>query len=189
MLMQLPNILTIGRLIAAPLVLVLIAVLPRPTADLAALILFTAAAVTDFFDGWLARKLNAQSPLGRMLDPIADKAIAATSLAALIGLYGPVASIALPVSVILLRETLVSGLREHMGGVALAVTKLAKWKTAAQFVAIAVLFSAAPLGAFGLEGLVAHLGILLLWIAAALTAITGWDYLSKSIAMNRDGEL
>jgi cardiolipin synthase len=141
-----------------------------------ALALFVAAAITDFFDGYLARKWQQQSSLGRMLDPIADKVLVAVVLLVLAGspiLYGGHMWAAI---IILSREVLVSGLREYLGElqVSVPVTKIAKWKTTVQLVAIGVLI-AGPAG----DKIIPYLtefGIALLWIAAGLTLYTGYDY-------------
>ena len=178
-----PNILTVARVAAAPGVALAFAFLPRPLADWVALLLFVGAALTDYLDGWLARKLNQISPFGRMLDPIADKAMVTIALAVLTALHGPSPLLLLPVAAILLRETLVAGLREFLKGAAvLSVTRLAKWKTAAQLTAIAVMLAPAPLAALGVPaGLTGALGLLLLWVAAVLTVVTGWDYARKAL--------
>ncbi|MCP5075282.1 MAG: CDP-diacylglycerol--glycerol-3-phosphate 3-phosphatidyltransferase [Rhodobacteraceae bacterium] len=139
----LPNILTTLRLIAAPGVAVMFLYFARPWADWYALLLFVTAATTDFFDGYLARKWSQESNFGRMLDPIADKAMVVIALLVITGFSGMEPWILLPATLILFREVFVSGLREFLGENAskLQVTKLAKWKTTAQMVAIAVLFS------------------------------------------------
>src|SRR3954469_1245848 len=181
MLTDLPNILTLSRIAAIPLLVVLVAI-NDPITDLSACILFSAAAVTDYFDGKLARSRRQQSDLGRMLDPIADKLLVGAALMMLagtdrlsgLGLY--------PAIVIMLREILVSGLREYLAGlrIGLPVTKLAKWKTGFQMGAIGTLLagdSAAPL--LHLSWLrVSTIGEAGLWVAAALTLITGWDSLT-----------
>jgi CDP-diacylglycerol--glycerol-3-phosphate 3-phosphatidyltransferase len=137
-----PNILTTLRLLAAPGVAVMFLYFNRPWADWAALALFLGAAVTDFFDGYLARLWKQESKFGAMLDPIADKAMVVIALLVLTGYSGMNPWLILPATVILFREVFVSGLREFLGADAkrLSVTKLAKWKTTAQMVAIAVLF-------------------------------------------------
>ncbi len=175
-----PNILTLGRLVAAPFVLLAFVLLPRPAADAAACALFVLAALTDWLDGALARAWGQFSALGRMLDPIADKAIVAIALAALCGVYSLHWSVAAPTAVIVLRETAVAGLREHLAGaLALPVTRAAKLKTAAQMTAIALLLGA---GAAGAAADALHVaGAALLWVAAFLTALTGWDYFSRSL--------
>lgn len=181
---NLPNILTVFRLLCAPGVALVFLILPRPLADWMALILFAAASFTDFLDGYLARKWNQMSKFGAMLDPIADKAMVVTAIAVLTMLHGINFMIVIPAALILLRETFVSGLREFLGDTAgtLKVTKLAKWKTTAQMVAIAILFA---YGATDFAPLFT-LGLLIFWVAAVLTALTGWDYLTKALPYLRD---
>ena len=139
----LPNILTTLRLIAAPGIAVMFLYFTRPWADWFALLLFVSAAVTDFFDGYLARKWKQESTFGRMLDPVADKAMVVIALLVITGFSGMEPWILLPATLILFREVFVSGLREFLGenAATLQVTRLAKWKTTAQMVAIAVLFA------------------------------------------------
>jgi CDP-diacylglycerol---glycerol-3-phosphate 3-phosphatidyltransferase len=170
----LPTILTLSRVAAAPLVALVFVVLARPAADAVALVLFLAAAGTDWLDGFLARRLDQHSAFGKMLDPIADKAMVAIALAVLMALSGLAPLLVLPAVAILLREVLVSGLREYLGAVKLDVTRLAKWKTAAQMIAIGLLLAGPPLG------LPAWPGLALLWLAAALTIHTGLDYFRKA---------
>ena len=143
MMMTLPNILTVLRLLAAPMVAVMFLYFTRPYADWFALLLFIFAAVTDWFDGYLARAWKQETKLGTMLDPIADKAMVVIALMVIIGFSSWSPWLVLPATVILFREVFVSGLREFLGDTAgtLKVTKLAKWKTTCQMVAIAVLFS------------------------------------------------
>jgi CDP-diacylglycerol--glycerol-3-phosphate 3-phosphatidyltransferase len=214
-----PNILTVIRLFAAPGVAVMFLFFARPWADWFALVLFVTAAVTDWFDGYIAREYNQESRFGAMLDPIADKAMVVIALMVITGFQGMNPWILLPATIILFREVFVSGLREFLGAQAstLKVTKLAKWKTTAQMVAIAVLFStgifehhfaervhgmdettiAAVLnGALPDELSLGALlwgqdatffaGTVLLWVAAVLTALTGWDYFSKAKPYLRD---
>jgi CDP-diacylglycerol--glycerol-3-phosphate 3-phosphatidyltransferase len=140
---SLPNILTVLRLLAAPGVAVLFLYFTRPWADWIALVLFSGAALTDWIDGYLARAWSQESKFGAMLDPIADKAMVVIALLVICGFSGMDPWILLPATLILFRETFVSGLREFLGDTAgtLRVTRLAKWKTAAQMTAIAVLFS------------------------------------------------
>lgn len=137
-----PNILTVLRLAAAPGVALMFLYFHRPWADWFALTLFIVAAVTDWFDGYLARLWHQESKFGAMMDPIADKAMVVIALVIITGYSGMNPWLILPVTVILFREVFVSGLREFLGAKAglLKVTKLAKWKTTAQMVAIAVLF-------------------------------------------------
>jgi cardiolipin synthase len=138
-----PNTLTVIRLIAAPMLGIVFLFLPRPAADWVALFLFTFASLTDYIDGWLARKWGQISRFGAMLDPIADKAMVVIALAVLLGLHGISDWTLIPVAAILFREVFVSGLREFLGETAglLKVTPLAKWKTAVQMVAISLLFA------------------------------------------------
>lgn len=180
MLTDLPNLLTVSRIIAIPVLVALVA-WQTPTGDLSACLLFIAAGITDWLDGRLARSRAQLSDLGRMLDPIADKLLVGASLMVLAGfarlpLFG-----LYPAIVILLREILVSGLREHLAGrrVSLPVTRLAKWKTGFQMGALGVLLAGdATARLLGLSFLpVGLIGALMLWIAAILTLVTGWDYL------------
>ncbi len=218
---NLPNILTVFRLLAAPGVGLVFIAFARPYADWLALFLFVTAALTDFLDGYLARKWGQESRFGAMLDPIADKAMVVISLSVILGLSGLNPLIILPVMVILFREVFVSGLREYLGADAgrLKVTKLAKWKTTLQMIAIPFLFLAGifqydyeglyytsdpfvleqiltgeAADTLGLKPLVwryemaTQAGIILIWIAGALTAVTGWDYFSKAKPYLREGE-
>lgn len=150
----LPNILTLLRLFAAPGVVLMFLYFTRPWADWFALILFVSAAITDFFDGYLARAWKQESKFGAMLDPIADKAMVVIALIVIAGYTGRAPTpgvgdaginpfILLPATVIIFREVFVSGLREYLGDTAgtLKVTNLAKWKTTAQMIAIGVLFA------------------------------------------------
>lgn len=139
----LPNILTVARMIAAPMVALVFLILPRPFADWAAMTIFLLASLTDYVDGYLARAWNQISRFGAMLDPIADKAAVVIALAVILGIHGITAWTLIPVVAILLREVFVSGLREFLGHQAgtLKVTPLAKWKTMVQMVAITMLFA------------------------------------------------
>ena len=158
--MTLPNLLSILRLLAAPCVPLVFLVVARPYADWVALVLFAGASVTDWFDGYLARKWNQTTKLGTMLDPIADKAMVVTALMTLVALTGFAFWILVPTVLILFRETFVSGLREYLGDTAgtLKVTKLAKWKTTVQMVAVSVLFAHGifehhvGMASFGMDG-------------------------------------
>jgi len=137
-----PNILSVMRLFAAPMVAVMFLYFERPYADWFALMLFFVAAVTDWFDGYLARLWKQETKLGAMMDPIADKAMVVIALMVIVGYSSMSPWLVLPATMILFREVFVSGLREFLGDTAgtLKVTKLAKWKTATQMVAIAFLF-------------------------------------------------
>jgi cardiolipin synthase len=214
-----PNTLTVLRLLAAPMVGIIFLILPRPAADWVALFLFMFASLTDYVDGWLARKWGQISRFGAMLDPIADKAMVVIALAVLLGLHGISDWTLIPVAAILFREVFVSGLREFLGEKAglLQVTPLAKWKTAVQMFAISLLFvwglfdhyfimqtlgmspeivtgilSGEIEDSVGLGwkyiGLiwVSYGGLILLWVAAGLTLMTGWDYFRKAMPFLRE---
>lgn len=169
--LSLPNLLTIARIVAIPVIIAL-AIMNEDTFRWIALVLFIAAAVTDYLDGMLARKMNLISPLGRMLDPIADKLLVGALIVAFA--WDRTFSVIdlIPATAILMREIFVSGLREFLGGksVTLHVSSLAKYKTTVQLVAIAILLA---------EPLISGLGILsdvTLWLAAIMTVWTGWAY-------------
>ncbi|MGH6854175.1 MAG: CDP-diacylglycerol--glycerol-3-phosphate 3-phosphatidyltransferase [Aestuariivirga sp.] len=177
---NLPNILTYGRILAVPLVAGLL-MYGGNAARWFALAIYVAAAITDFLDGYLARKWQQQSSLGIMLDPIADKVLVAVVLLVLSAdgiLFGGHIWAAI---IIVAREVLVSGLREYLGElkVSVPVTKIAKWKTTVQFLAIGFLI-AGPAGD-RLVPYVTEFGIGLLWIAAGLTLYTGYDYFRAGI--------
>lgn len=217
---NLPNILTVVRLLAAPMVAVMFLYFTRPWADFFALFLFLGAAVTDWFDGYLARAWKQETRIGAMLDPIADKAMVVIALAVILGYSTMTPWLVLPATLILFREVFVSGLREYLGDVAgtLKVTRLAKWKTTVQMLAIAVIFSQGifehyltmstwgmdeeMIGAMlagdipdtqGLRWKLAGMewagmvGLWMLWLAAALTAVTGWEYLRKAWPHLKEG--
>ncbi|HEY7384341.1 MAG TPA: CDP-diacylglycerol--glycerol-3-phosphate 3-phosphatidyltransferase [Beijerinckiaceae bacterium] len=179
--LNLPNVLTYARLAAVPVV---VGLLFWPRDDWArwpALLIFIAAGVTDYFDGYFARVYAQQSALGRMLDPIADKLLVAACLLMLTAdetIYGWSLLAAI---VILCREILVSGLREYLAAlkVSVPVSRVAKWKTALQLVAVGFLI-AGPAGEQILPGTI-EIGLVLLWVAAILTLYTGWDYLKAGI--------
>src|SRR6185437_15003746 len=142
MLTDLPNVLTLSRIAAIPLLVALVAV-NRPLADLIACVIFSAAAITDYFEGKLARSRRQQSDLGRMLDPIADKLLVGAVLMMLVGTGRLSAPALYPAIVIMLREILVSGLREYLAGIriGLPVTSLARWKTGFQMGALGTLLA------------------------------------------------
>jgi cardiolipin synthase (CMP-forming) len=186
--LTLPNILTLLRLAAAPGVVIMFLYFHRPWADWFALLLFVVAALTDFLDGYLARRWKQESKLGAMMDPIADKAMVIIALLVITGFSGMDPWILLPATVILFREVFISGLREFLGATSgqLAVTRLAKWKTTAQMTAIAILFATGAFehyhGAAAISTFVTWwIGIVTLWIAGVLTLITGWDYFRKAL--------
>lgn len=186
MLTDLPNVLTLSRIAAVPLVVAL-AALGHPGADLAACLVFSAAAITDYFDGKIARFRRQLSDFGRMLDPIADKLLVGATLMVLAGEGRLGAFLTLfPAIVIMLREILVSGLREYLAGVraGLPVTPLAKWKTGFQMGALGALLAGDP--AARLLGIgflhVTAIGSVMLWIAAGLTLVTGWGYVATGLS-------
>jgi len=178
---NLPNILTYGRVLAVPAVTALLFWHRENWMRWLALAIFVAAAVTDYFDGYLARAWQQQSTLGRMLDPIADKLLVAATLLMLVH-AGTIRSWSIWAAIVILcREILVSGLREFLAElrVSVPVTALAKWKTTLQLVAIGFLI-AGPAGEALFPGMVT-IGLVLLWIAAGLTIYTGWDYMRASM--------
>lgn len=142
--------------------------------------LFTLAAITDFFDGYVARVMGQQSAFGSFLDPVADKLLVASALLMMVA-FGHIAGLAiLPAVVILCREILVSGLREYLAGIRISVpvSQLAKWKTTLQMVAIGFLM----VGDAGPVNIpIRQIGDFGLWIAAGLTLVTGYDYLRAGL--------
>lgn len=184
MIRDLPNILTLSRIGAIPVLVILVAMRTDLT-NLLAAIVFGLAAITDYFDGKLARDMVLISDFGRMLDPIADKLLVGATLMALVGFGHLSGFVIYPAIIIMLREILVSGLREYLAEirVGLPVTKLAKWKTAVQMVALALLLMGVGGGQLiGLGWLhPSWLGAALLWLAAGLTVVTGWDYLNAGL--------
>ena len=185
---NIPNILTISRIAIIPILIASFYIEAKLYHWVAAG-LFLFASVTDFFDGYLARVLKAQSSLGRFLDPIADKLLVATALLMLTHVDGINGLEIIPALAILCREILVSGLREFLAeiNVSVPVTTLAKFKTAVQMSAIFLLL----LGVEGpsIEGveqftsthLTVLLGKILLWVAAILTTFTGYAYLKAGL--------
>ena len=177
---NIPNILTYGRILCVPLIVVCFFVEGRlqssDFARWAAVWIFVIASVTDFFDGYLARIWNQTSNIGRMLDPIADKLLIA-SILLLVAADGTIAGWSLWAAIIILcREILVSGLREYLAElkVSVPVTRIAKWKTTVQMVAIAFLL-AGPAGDL-IFPYTTTIGLVLLWLAALVTLYTGYDY-------------
>ena len=184
MLTDLPNLLTLSRIAAIPLIVFCVA-LRTPPADLAACVLFSIAGITDYFDGRIARDRSQTSNLGRMLDPIADKLLVGATLMVLVGQNRMSQWGLYPAIIILLREILVSGLREYLAGlrIGIPVTNLAKWKTGFQMGALGTLLAGDDSAALlHLEALpVSLIGQIMLCIAAALTLLTGWDYLKSGL--------
>ena len=178
--LALPNLLTYARIAAVPVVVACLywQEAPRNGEWLrwVALAVFIAAAVTDILDGYLARKWGELSSFGRMLDPIADKLLVASCLLMLVH-DGTIRGLSIFAAIVILcREILVSGLREYLAEfkVRVEVTRLAKWKTALQLVAVGFLLAGDAGDA--IFGVVTPVGLSLLWIAAILTLYTGYDY-------------
>ncbi|RCL00383.1 MAG: CDP-diacylglycerol--glycerol-3-phosphate 3-phosphatidyltransferase [Candidatus Tokpelaia sp. JSC085] len=182
---SLPNLLTYGRIIAVPLVVLCFflegQLKSTNPARWSAFAIFLAASVTDFLDGYLARIWHQTSVFGRMLDPIADKLLVSACLL-LLAADGTIAGWTLWAAItILCREILVSGLREYLAEIKISVpvSRLAKWKTILQFTALSSLL----IGPAG-ESFLPHItltGLILLWTAAILTLITGWDYFRTGV--------
>jgi cardiolipin synthase len=177
---SLPNLLTYGRIVAVPVVALCIFLSEILAWGLwlrwVALAIFIIAAITDYFDGYLARAWAQVSSIGRMLDPIADKLLVGVCLLVLAA-DGTIRGWTLWAAIVILsREILVSGLREYLAElrVSVPVSQLAKWKTTLQLVAVGFLIA----GAAGDQVLpvTTQIGIALLWVSAILTIVTGWDY-------------
>ncbi len=179
--LTLPNLLTLSRIVALPLLVALLWWPDWEAGYAAAFLLYCAMGITDYFDGYLARAQGTVSKLGVFLDPIADKIMVAAVILMLVGTrHDDVAVITgvhiIAALVILLREIAVSGLREFLAGlqVSLPVSRLAKWKTTLQLVSLGALILS---GALPAAEWVHQVGLASLWGAAALTIVTGWDYL------------
>ncbi len=192
---NIPNILTIMRIILIP-VLIISFYIPSKITNLVVAILFMIASITDYFDGYLARYYKIQSNFGRCFDPIADKLLVSVALLMLVNFANGNILILIPAIIIICREVLVSGLREFLAGlqVSVPVTRLAKWKTAIQMMAITALLLASKGSTYTftqimellradqyirtiLSGQVELIGTILLNISAVLTMITGYIYL------------
>jgi len=200
-----PNILTALRLVAAPAVVIATLAFQDPLSHWTALIIFAIAGLTDFVDGYLARLWKQETTFGKMMDPIADKTIVIMTLTVLLIPFQFSLLIMIPTLVIIFREILVSGLREFLGNQSnvLTVTRLAKWKTSSQIVAICCLYIALLLNFYQIppeeKSTVYNLGsivnetsrnfgsifligsIFLLWMAAILTFLSGFNYMLKAI--------
>ncbi len=174
---NLPNLLTISRIVVIPVIFLSIYIMTKAWAVFAA-VLFIIASITDYFDGYLARAHNQTSALGRLLDPIADKLLVASALVVILAKPDMVCTKLsfIPVIVILCRELLVSGLREFLRevNVGMPVTRLAKWKTGFQMTALSMMLLK---GVWYWGGI----GEFLLWIAGVLTFVTGYQYFQKSL--------
>ncbi len=177
MLTDLPNLLTLSRIIIIP-VLVGLFYLDGDGWRWVSVVLFSLAGVTDYFDGYLARRWAQISAFGRFLDPIADKLLVAAVILMLVATDRIRGLVVLPALVILCREVMVSGLREFLAqvNVGVPVSRLAKWKTALQLIALGILIVGDAGGDW-----TQWVGELGLWIAAAITMVTGYDYLSAGL--------
>ncbi|HEY0411761.1 MAG TPA: CDP-diacylglycerol--glycerol-3-phosphate 3-phosphatidyltransferase [Allosphingosinicella sp.] len=183
--LTLPNLLTLSRIVAVPL---LVALLWRPGwFDYAITFgLYCLVGITDYFDGYVARARGAVSRLGIFLDPIADKIMVAAVIVMLVSSRAHSGEPVIhgfhivPALIILIREIAVSGLREFLASlqVSVPVSKLAKWKTTLQFVALGALILGGAVPQWAWVHLV---GLASLWAAAALTVVTGWDYLRTGL--------
>jgi len=191
----LPNALTLGRIAAIPLLMWSIIAVggnmnSLVNAPILLLLLFILCAVTDFLDGYLARRWELVSAFGRMLDPIADKLLVAGCLIALNISFGPVWYVLIPSIAIIFRDIFISGTREHAAnaGIILSPTTLAKWKTTAEMLAIlffligistrSVMPVSANIGDISI--MASKAGIALLWLAATLSVYTGWHYIRET---------
>ena len=179
MLTSLPNLLTLYRIGIIPVLLALM-YLDTGWSRWAALGLYTTACITDYFDGYLARNRGEVTALGRFLDPVADKLLVAAVILLLVAVDSLAGLALLPALIILCREILVSGLREYLAEirVSLPVSKLAKWKTAIQMVALGFLI-VGPAGPDLIP--VEPIGEVGIWLAAVLTLVTGYDYVSHGL--------
>ena len=179
--LTLPNLLTLSRTLAVP-ILVFLLWRPTPIDYAITFVLYCLVGITDYFDGYLARAQGRISRLGQFLDPIADKIMVAAVIVMLVSTRNhsgdPVIHSfhIVPAMIILLREIIVSGLREFLAPlhVSMPVSRLAKWKTTLQLVSLGALILA---GAFPAEAWMHQVGLASLWAAAALTLVTGYDYL------------
>ncbi|WP_448581758.1 CDP-diacylglycerol--glycerol-3-phosphate 3-phosphatidyltransferase [Thermaurantiacus sp.] len=179
---SLPNLLTLSRILAVPL-FVLLMWQGNWITYLLAFALFCVAGITDYVDGYLARAQGTVSKLGIFLDPIADKIMVVSVIVMLIHNDAIKGWTMLPALIIILREIAVSGLREFLAGlhVSVPVSRLAKWKTALQMVALGALILGQA-SARVMPGLPVHeVGLAALFLAAGLTLVTGWDYLRTGL--------
>ena len=178
MVLGLPNLLTYSRILVIPGIIAGF-YLNYPYSNWVTFGLFVYAGLTDYLDGWLARAWDMKSQLGQLLDPIADKLLVISSIVMLVSV-GTISGTALIAAlIILLRELLVSGLREFLAniGAKLPVSKLAKWKTATQIIAVSMLLLGEAISVVPAS----LIGIVTLWISAGLTIVTGYVYLRSTI--------
>jgi len=176
---NLSNVLTISRILVIPIILFFI-YLESPFYGWLAFLLFCLAGITDYFDGYIARLRNEVSNLGTFLDPIADKLLVSSVILILTSKEIITDWETIPALIILLREIAVSGLREYLAGIKISVpvSKIAKFKTSLQLVALAILI----LSESGINFIpIILFGKIALWIAALLTLYTGYDYLKSGL--------
>ncbi len=178
MITTLPNLLTLSRIVIIPIFMAVF-YLGSPLSNWLALGLFCVAGLTDFLDGYFARRNGQMSKLGQFLDPVADKLLVVAALFMLVA-FDRIDQVTLIAAVIIMcREVLVSGLREFLADVSVSVpvTRLAKWKTAVQLIAIGFLLA----GDAGADFYAVEIGTASLWVAALLTIYTGYDYLNAGL--------
>jgi len=185
MMLSLPNLLTLSRIFAVPILAALLWWPDWPVGYAIGFGVYCLMGITDYFDGYLARSQGTVSKLGIFLDPIADKIMVAAVILVLTAqgwLSGPILGDFHVIAglIILMREIAVSGLREFLAGiqVSMPVSRLAKWKTTLQFVSLGALILA---GAFPMQQWIHIAGLASLWGAGILTIVTGWDYLRVGI--------
>ncbi len=182
---SIPNLMTIARIAIIPVIALLLYV-PMAWAAWTALVLYILAAVTDFLDGFIARKMGSVSEFGRFLDPIADKVLVGCLLVVLAAVDRLDGIWIVPAVIIMMREFLVAGLREYLGpkNIVVSVTKMAKWKTTVQMVALGFLI----VGDFGnvILPFTLLIGQIGLAVAAYMTAMTGWEYLKTGLPHMKD---
>ena len=182
-----PNLLTVLRIIFASLIALILIFFDSKIAYFISFILFSLAGITDYFDGWLARKKGQISDLGRMLDPIADKILVISTFIILMTNNVIEGFNAIAAFIIIYREIFISGLREFLGNKSLVVkvTKLAKWKTAIQFITILVFLGSQVINNFYMYTDIINIFIeftctLLIWITSLISLYTGINYLRTS---------
>lgn len=182
-----PNLLTVLRIIFASLIALILIFFDSKIAYFISFILFSLAGITDYFDGWLARKKGQISDLGRMLDPIADKILVISTFIILMSNNVIEGFNAIAAFIIIYREIFISGLREFLGNKSLVVkvTKLAKWKTAIQFITILVFLGSQAINNFYMYTDIINIFIeftctLLIWITSLISLYTGINYLRTS---------
>ncbi|MDR3449241.1 MAG: CDP-diacylglycerol--glycerol-3-phosphate 3-phosphatidyltransferase [Alphaproteobacteria bacterium] len=173
------NKLTVSRILVIPVILVLL-VIPETWAAWVALVLFAFAGLTDYLDGYMARRDNEVTKIGQFLDPIADKLLVASVILVLVSTGQISGTSVFPAVIILLREVAVSGLREFLAElrVSVPVTRLAKWKTTIQMLALGFLIVGRYAPAWIPSTSIGDVGM---WIAGTITVITAWDYWRASL--------